>query len=405
MTFTKLIFVTSLLALMTACATTQDNDLPASGDIIPPPPVSAEQLKAEEAAAITAQEMNFTAMPAIPLDHSQTLTRIAIGSCYKQTEPGDEIWDKIAATNPNLFLYIGDNVYGDVWEDDYQLPELRTAYETLAANEKFAAFRRSTPLMVTWDDHDYGRNDAGANFPMKLESEKLFENVWAVPEDDIRRHRPGVYFTDIIGQEEGRKVQIIMLDTRFFRDDLKPTDEKGAPGKERYMPDYLTSKTMLGADQWAWLQSELEKPADLRLLVSSIQVIADGHGWEAWRTLPNERQKLYDTIKAAGAESLVLISGDRHAGAIYRRDEKLAYPLYELTASSLNLPASKWRAENGETRMEPGPYRLTDMFYDVNFGQVDIDWDKDEIYLRLIDQNGAVAQEQRIKMDELRPVY
>ena len=68
-----------------------------------------------------------------------------------------------------------------------------------------------------------------------------------------------------------------MLDTRYFRSPLKPTDEMNARGKERWIPDEDPSKTMLGDAQWAWLENELKRPAELRLIVSSIQVLSEGH--------------------------------------------------------------------------------------------------------------------------------
>ncbi len=107
---------------------------------------------------------------------------------------------------------------------------------------------------------------------------------------------------------------------------------------------------MLGAEQWAWLAEELRKPAELRLIVSSTQVLAEGHGWERWGNFPLEKQKLIDTIRTSGAKGVVLLSGDRHIGALYRETPDGLYPLYEATSSGLNMVY--WAAK------EPGPNRL-----------------------------------------------
>jgi alkaline phosphatase D len=309
-------------------------------------------------------------MPAAPLDASKPLSRIIFASCAQQNED-QSMWDKIAAEKGDLLLYIGDNVYGDVRSNDAALPELKAAYMRLAMSEPFARARAATPLLTTWDDHDFGLNDAGGDYRYKEQSEALFEYVWAVK--DERATRPGIYGSWIIG-ENGRRVQIIMLDTRFFRSPLKPTDEQGARGKERYLPDADPAKTMLGEAQWAWLEEELKKPAELRLLVSSVQVMSEGHGWEAWRTLPAEREKLYSVIQRAGAKNVMILSGDRHSAALYERKDVVGYPLFEATSSSINLPAAKWRAESGETWVEPDPSRLGAMIYDANYGVIDIDW-------------------------------
>lgn len=330
-------------------------------------------------------------MSSAALDMSAPLTRIAFGSCLNETKEQD-IWNTIAATDPDIFLFTGDNIYGDAYRSDPvaldpTMPKMRKSYNTLAGVPEFAAFRAETPILTTWDDHDYGANDGGAYYPFRKMAEAMYLDAWDVPSTDERRTRDGVHTSKIIGPA-GQRVQIIMLDTRSFRTDLQQTDERNAPGKERYVPLEGGFGTMLGDTQWSWLEGELQKPADLRLVVSSIQVIADGHGWEAWRTMPAEREKLYSVIKQSGAEGVVLVSGDRHAGSIYRRDDVLDYPLYEVTASSLNLPASRWREQSGETSVEAGPYRLHTMQFDVNYGLVDVDWAARKAELKVVSPNG-----------------
>ena len=341
--------------------------------------------------AVPSGTTGVTPMPSAPLDLSAPLTRIAFGSCLNETED-QSIWRTLAAEKPDLFLFTGDNVYGDAYRSDPRwtdpmMPKMVSSYNKLAQSADFAAFRAQTPLMATWDDHDYGGNDAGAYYPFKRRAETMFLDAWNVPAGDARRARDGVYSSTTVGPD-GQRVQIILLDTRYFRTDLQATDKRNAPGKERYVPMENANGTMLGEAQWAWLEDELRKPADLRLLVSSIQVHADGHGWEAWATMPAEREKLYRVIRDTGAEGVVLISGDRHAGSIYRRDDVADYPLYEVTASSLNLPASKWRAQSGETRVEDGPHRLHTMQFDVNYGLIDVDWASRSAELQVVSPGG-----------------
>ncbi|WP_306252682.1 alkaline phosphatase D family protein [Parvularcula sp. IMCC14364] len=387
MRFSKVIAAGSVFAIA-ACTST-----PA-----PTTPASEEGIKGPATARVTP-------MPSAMLDTTQTITRIAFGSCLKQ-EDDQSIWNSVARSEPDVFLFIGDNVYGDNYSGEPGLPELHEAYAKLAESKPFAAFRQETPLLVTWDDHDFGLNDNGASFQYREDAEALFEDVWAVPENSPVRARPGIYDSRMIGSEDGKRVQILMLDTRFFRSDLKETNERNAPGKERYLPDTDVTKTMLGNEQWLWLTQELRKPADLRIIASSIQVIADGHGWEAWRTLPKEREKLYATITATGAENVIFVSGDRHAGGIYRRNLVTTYPLYEVTSSSLNAPLSAWLdVTSPDFRQEAGPHRIGEMFYDENFGIVDIDWEQEVVSLRLTSKTGETVREQIIPLTELRPAY
>ncbi len=338
-------------------------------------------------------------MSSAALDETKTLSRIIFASCAQQNED-QSIWDVIAAENPDLTLYIGDNVYGDVRSNDAALPELKTAYMRLAQSEPFSRVRAAAPMLTTWDDHDFGMNDAGGDYQYKENAEALFEYVWDVK--DERAARPGVYGSWIVGAEEGRRVQIIMLDTRFFRSPLRPTDEFGAKGKERYLPDPDPQKTMLGEAQWAWLASELRKPADLRLLVSSVQVISDGHGWEAWKMLPTERTRLYDMIEESGAEGVIVLSGDRHSGALYRKEGVAGYPIFEATSSSLNLPLRGFLREGEAYEQEPGPNRLTDMIIDANYGLLEIDWEAGAVDVSIRGADGAEIVSDVVELSSLR---
>jgi alkaline phosphatase D len=185
-----------------------------------------------------------------------------------------------------------------------------------------------------------------------------------------------------------------MLDTRYFRGPLAPTPDRGAVGMERYVPTEDESVSMLGEAQWDWLEGALAEPADLRLLISSIQVHADGHGWEAWRTMPHERDRLYALIEESGAEGVVIVSGDRHSSGLYVREDVISYPLYEITSSSLNL---SFRDENNE----PGPHRIGDMYAPVNYGMVGVDWEGGDVALEIRDAEGAIVRDVRFALSDL----
>ena len=300
---------------------------------------------------------------------SAPLTRVAFGSCAHQDKP-QPIWDAILRYRPDLFLFAGDNVYGDLTPGAGT--PLALAYAKAATIPGYRALRAQVPVLSTWDDHDYGQNDAGGDFPYRDEAKALFLEFWQLPADDPRRAREGVYHARSFGPA-GRRLQVILLDTRSFRSPLKPTDQPGAPGKEEYVPDPDPAKTMLGAAQWTWLGERLREPAELRLILSSIQVVALGHGHERWGNLPGERARLLQLIADSRANGVILLSGDRHRGALYRLDGAVPYPLCELTSSGLNM-------FKAETR-EPGPLRLGPMYGAVNFGTIDIDWPAGEVRL------------------------
>lgn len=322
------------------------------------------------------------------LDAATLVSHIAFGSCNNQTRD-QAFWDVIAAQNPQLFLYIGDNVYGDPgWDGGADLGSLRRAYERLAGFPEFDRFRRKVPMLTVWDDHDFGFNDGGGNFPFKRWSEHIYETFWNAPED-VRSHE-GAYHARIYGPK-GRRLQVILLDTRVNRAPWSPPAEgESLSGPGRYKPDNSDAAVMLSEEQWAWLDEELAKPADLRLVVSSIQVSSDAHRWEGWQLMPVERARLHRALAARAGGGLVLLSGDRHVGGIYRTEPQgFADGLWEITSSSLNQP----NATNEQaTAREPDKDRVTPMVGDANFGGVAIDWKRKTVTLTLYRTDGEALQ-------------
>jgi alkaline phosphatase D len=326
------------------------------------------------------------------LASQKTLKRIAFGSCIDQSKP-QPIWSAINASKPDLFIFGGDNVYAS--DQPWRLEKLQSAYAQLAQNTGFAQLRSTIPIQVIWDDHDMGLNDGGADFPHKQASKDEFLKFWNVATDDPRRNREGLYHSVTYGSV-GKQVQIILLDCRSFRSTLKPTDVRNAPGKERYLPDADPAKTMLGAAQWQWLEQQLLQPADLRFLVSGVQVVVEGHGWEGWCNFPAEHAKLINLISSTRAKGVVFLSGDRHIGAMYKHQavgSTPTYPLYELTSSGMT---HAWT-----TAKETGPNRLGELVTQNHFAQIDIDWAARNMSLSLLDEQGQSLKQLTIALAEL----
>ena len=356
------------------------------------------------AVAMGAVAMDAVTSPAVAsnlprLAPETLIERIAFGSCLDE-EKTPPPWDEIRARQPDVFMMLGDNVYADTEAGIYVGPNLevmRRAYGKLAAQSGFQSLRASTPILAVWDDHDYGVNDGGHDNPIKQQAKEIFVDFFGVAADDPVRSRDGTYRADIYGPA-GRRVQIIQLDTRWFRSELKDTDELNAPGKQRFVPDSDPQKTLLGEPQWEWLAEELRKPADLRFIVSSIQVLAEGHGWERWGNFPHEQRRLFDLIRDTAANGVIFLSGDRHRAAAYRQIKDTPYPFYELTSSSLNAGVAS-------RQPEIDPQRLGGKLYPgENFGEIEIDWARGVVRLDILTLPGAArVRGVTLSIEELRP--
>ena len=341
----------------------------------------------------------------IPITMAQAdqppLSRVAFGSCARQNEP-QPIWEAIVAKQPQLFLMIGDNIYGDT--EDMEV--LKAKYAQLGAQPGFQKLKQTCPLLATWDDHDYGVNDGGAEYPCRVESQQIFLDFFEVPAESPCRQRPGVYSAHLFGAPEQR-VQVLLLDTRYFRSPLKQgfvPGERGSGVRGKYLPEDSPDATMLGDAQWKWLAEQLRQPARVRIVASSVQVLANEHGWERWGNFPRERQRLFDTIRDSQAEGVVFISGDRHLAEMSRGEVGLGYPVWDITSSSLNTPSGNKTGAGTRFANEINSFRVGLTYFDTNFGLIDIDWAvaDPELKLQVCDESGDVVLMQAVKLSELK---
>jgi alkaline phosphatase D len=339
------------------------------------------------------------ALPAFT-DDARPLSRIAFGCCSDQDKPLP-ILDRIADLKPDVYLATGDNIYVDLKREPGldEMANMKAKYDRLAALPGWQRLSKTCPMLATWDDHDYGKNDIGAEYPHKDASQQLHLDFFGVPKDSPRRAQQGVYNAKVIGPE-GKRVQVILLDTRYFRSKLKK-DSRPLPGTRLvpYLPNTDPAATMLGAEQWKWLEDQLRQPAELRLLVSSIQLIADEHPHEKWANLPLERDRLYQLLRDTKANGVVVLSGDRHLGEISMDPKAVGYPLFDVTSSGLNQGTKTWRAPT-----EPNRHRVAVMAHGDNFGLVTIDWSTDPmVSVQVRDVDGEIAVKESFPLSLLKP--
>jgi len=328
---------------------------------------------------------------------SQTTT-LAFGSCLRQWKP-QPVWSAVLAERPDAFVFLGDNVYTDKGPLRHadEPGRIEQAYARLAEDAGFASLRASIPIYATWDDHDYGRNDGGREYPWKHRSKRVFLDFFSVPEAAEERSRSGIYTVRYLDQGD-RRIQIILLDTRFFRSPLKVAPTANGCPRRKLLPNKGPDATLLGEAQWAWLEKTLRTPADLRIIVSSIQVIPDEHCFEKWANFPTERERLFQLIRDSAADGVVILSGDRHLGEISRLPADIVgYPLFEVTASGLNSA--------GAGRGEQNRYRITDdNVREDHFGVLQIDWLQPEpsLHISLKGVDGQELGALNVPLDMLR---
>jgi alkaline phosphatase D len=314
--------------------------------------------------------------------------RIAVGSCLRYS-PGGTALEDIALQQPDLMLWLGDNIYADTRD----MSVMRGIYESLRANPRFrglSAAARDT--MAVWDDHDYGANNANKNWPPKDAAKDEFLRFWDAPPDDPRWTQPGVYSARTFGSGD-RTIQVILLDNRY---NLDPWDYAGThPERE-----------VLGEVQWAWLRDRLAEPATVRIIGSGVQVIQDydlNVEWEGWGDSPHERERLLRLIREMRVPGVVFVSGDMHFAELTRATDDasaLGYPTYDLTPSGLDQIEF-----DGVLDDWVNPGRVGELLNKPRkHGMVEVDWAPadPEIHLEIYDGRDLFVH-QVVRLSELQP--
>jgi len=295
----------------------------------------------------------------------QTISKIAFGSCGKQYHPLS-IFDTIVNHKPDLFIFLGDNIYADTDNMD----TMRAKYQQFKSKPTYQNLLKNVPIIATWDDHDYGQNDIGRHYKFKKESKENFLNFFNEPKNSERRKHEGIY-TAYMYKFNGKKLQIILLDGRTFRDNQTLyTNEVEGDRRFFYEKEYGKTlnpdSTFLGKEQWVWLEKELQKPADIRLIGSGSQFGIEYNAYESWANFPMEQQKMIDLIKKTKANGVLFLSGDVHYAEISKMKVPGLYPIYDITSSGLS---STWHFAT------PNKNRIEGPVMENHFGILTIDWE------------------------------
>jgi alkaline phosphatase D len=318
-------------------------------------------------------------------DSQAPLERIAFGSCYKPEKKGG-VWAGVRKFDPQLWIWLGDNFYHDWANGKYvrtndDPDSFAKGYRALGRSEGVQALQSlaADRVMATWDDHDFGKNDAGKEYDRKEESRKAFAKFFGVPD------RPdGIYSSRDFGPE-GKRVRVILLDTRYNRDSLPRKGEA------------LSDGDILGESQWSWLGEELARTgANLIILGSSIQFVSEQHRFEKWANFPKAKDRMLELLKTVRAQGVVFISGDRHHAEISCLPEGLVgYPLYDITSSGIT--------EGGGIGKEENRYRVADLWNANNFGAIQIDWSQANpaVSLEIRDEKGNKVRQASFPFTQL----
>ncbi len=260
---------------------------------------------------------------------------------------------------------------------------LKANYTTQMNQKGYKTLLQKMPILATWDDHDYGVNDSGAEYQKKKEAHQLFLDFIGVDANSSRRKQEGIYHSKLFKTLKGT-IKVIVLDTRYFRTKLTKASKND---NKRYTANHSEKGTILGETQWNWLKNELSSSkADFNIIVSSIQVLSSEHGFETWGNFPTQVEKLKKTLLTSKAKNVLLLSGDRHISEFSKtKVHGLSYPLIDFTSSGLTHSYTNYSGE-------PNAYRIKNVVSEISFGLLKFDSKNKTITMEMPGKDNILQQ-------------
>jgi len=269
--------------------------------------------------------------------------RIAVASCQQYEQGYFGAHRLIAASAPDLMLFLGDFIYERSWgrnlvrhhnaPEARSLDDYRVRHALYRTDEDLQAACAAAPWMVTWDDHevsndyanDVGERERGAPFlERRAAGYRAFWEHQPLPRSmkprgpHARIHRSAAF---------GGLFDLHMLDDRQYRDPqaCQAPDRGGAPRVSLEACPQMAdpARSILGREQEAWLLDGLRRGRSRWTLIAQQTRFArfgsdrtPATYWtDCWDGYPASRRRILDALAARRADqgTPVVLGGDIHA--------------------------------------------------------------------------------------------
>lgn len=326
------------------------------------------------------------------------------GSCaYFNDEPTDRpgspygqdqaIFEAMADTGAQFMVWLGDNMY--LRESDWTSRSgifYRWRYDR--ANPALQRLLRTMHHYGTWDDHDFGPNDAGRSYELKditYEAWKAYFPTIAAGEHDNR----GIYTRFKQGDAE-----FFILDGRYHRDCAE------------LAPELHPGKSILGERQLRWFLDALstsakDRTVNFRFVVVGSQFLNPFAVFENFAQYPHDRQRILDFIEQRRIPGVIFLTGDRHFGELSRLELSNGQSVIDFTSSPLTAGSNRRPVTEGDRWAEANnPIRVPGtLFTEQHFGSVRITGLRNDRVVRFSHHglDGSEVWSREVRASELRP--
>jgi alkaline phosphatase D len=261
--------------------------------------------------------------------------RFLFASCQNWQGGLWPLWAHAPADDPDVVLHLGDYIYeGGPSSSAIRQntsPEVRTLdayrnrYGQYKGDPALQAAHAACPWIVTWDDHEVENNYAGLvpeipaeapDFPARRAA--AYQAWWE--HQPVRLPQPtGPDLKIYRSFDWGRLARFHVLDGRQYRSDQPcPGGDSGPTCPQRT----ADSQTMLGPAQEAWIGESLAGSRATwdvlanQTVMTSLPLAGIFYNQDQWDGYAAARHRLFDQIRAAQAENVVVITGDIHAAGV-----------------------------------------------------------------------------------------
>lgn len=282
-----------------------------------------------------------------------------------------KIFRHMQQDSADFMLWLGDNLYY-IYEQRSLRTQLKRNIKT-RLNKKLADFLSSKRHYAIWDDHDYGSNNSGSDFPHKETSLQVFQQFWPNPASDSQTN-----YSTFREQD----AQFFLLDDRYHNEEMQ---------------------TVLGSAQLEWLKKELlASTTTFKFIAMGMQALNPLSDRECFYQTKEEYQSLIAFIREHKISGIIFLTGDRHHADLLKVEEADMYPLYDFTTSPLTMYPVKISKKSPEFQ---SPYRVPGTYYpDYNYGKIRIEGPENDrkCILEAYDQEGKRVWEHTIEAKKLQ---
>lgn len=271
------------------------------------------------------------------------------------------VMQAVRAQQPDFFLHLGDTIYADRGGSARRLEEFWQKYRANRNDPFHRNCFAATSVYAIWDDHEV-EDDYLPGHPLAPIGRKAFLDYWPIRRTATDPER--IYRS----LRWGRAVELILLDTRQYRDPNRTT--------------------MLGIAQREWLFDVLAKSTSTFKFIATTVPMAGG-GSDRWDGYPKERTEILRYINEKKLRGVVFLSADLHCAAITKIPRSGG--LIDIAAGPLAAPLN--RVTNGTNRRYE--FFRAENF---NFAKITVNpkVNPNEALLEFIDQDNQVFHTRKI---------